>query len=638
MHPRSRLLLLFIFISFFIRIQLNAQDYQFLESVLEEIEDENEDNSEWMEYLWELIQNPLDLNKATAKDLNRIPFLDSPTTKKIIAYRKRKHGFTDIQELTFVKGVSEELFEALRPLITVKEKSGQMSFANRIRLKYESPSRRGFLEKIYGNPVYLQNRFMFRLNEKVKGGFLLEKDAGEQRLTDYASFYFRYKNSSRGGSVLVGDYYTEIGEGLVMWSAYGMPVSPYFMSFYMNEEGSVLENRMSNEFNYLRGFSVQKRVGRNFSLNFFYSRRPLDASLGDDSSSVQSYSLSGLHRSENEKRKAGIWNTNLLGGVLSKTVGEANFQFSAIQTRQNFPYRSLKKDQIHLSFYYQVQFGEVHPTAELSLFQKKYPAIQQYIYISHKNTRYGMVMYYYHPRYFALFGRAFGSLSQVPQNKMGLAFIINHRFSGGRRLGGYAHFYREIRNSEALPFPRRDFMLELTQRLSGQQIKIQFKQKYRENNLTGSSEMNKRIQLLRLTHYFNSSRRLRFQNRLELHWAEPLKSVNRSYGLALYHQINFQVEKKWRIVTRWTSFDVPDYDLRMYEYEPDLPGTFRTVLLNNRGYKWIFLFRWLPTKNAQLDFKYQQRFYPDLDNVGSGLDEIHANRVHEFRMSLIFHY
>jgi hypothetical protein len=226
-------------------------------------------------------------------------------------------------------------------------------------------------------------------------------------------------------------------------------------------------------------------------------------------------------------------------------------------------------------------------------------------------------------------------LSQLPSNRTGTAFIVNYKIASSTRLGGSAHFYRAVSDPEDAVFLKRDYSIELSQKFLKQSIKLWFREKNRANAVESSLASEQKINSLRLEQRLPVNRAIGIQNRLELHWAKPLEENNRYYGINFFHQVDWEYQKKWRFLFRWSVFDVPDYALRIYEFEPDLPGNFRIVLLNGRGYKFMSTLRWRPLPFAQFDFKYQQRYYPDLESVGSGLDRIETNRVHEFRMSVV---
>lgn len=62
---------------------------------------------------------PLNLNTATAAQLEALPGVGARTAALIIEYRQKNGGFKKIEELMNVRGVGEKSFLRLKPLITV---------------------------------------------------------------------------------------------------------------------------------------------------------------------------------------------------------------------------------------------------------------------------------------------------------------------------------------------------------------------------------------------------------------------------------------------------------------------------------------------------------------------------------------
>ena len=63
--------------------------------------------------------SPLNLNTATAAQLESLPGIGARTAERIIEYRQKSGGFKKIEELMNVRGVGEKSFLKLKPLITV---------------------------------------------------------------------------------------------------------------------------------------------------------------------------------------------------------------------------------------------------------------------------------------------------------------------------------------------------------------------------------------------------------------------------------------------------------------------------------------------------------------------------------------
>ena len=65
----------------------------------------------------------LDINTATFDELNGLPYVSDRVAQRILNYRVELGGFTSIEQLLEVKGVSRELFKEIEPYICVGEGS-----------------------------------------------------------------------------------------------------------------------------------------------------------------------------------------------------------------------------------------------------------------------------------------------------------------------------------------------------------------------------------------------------------------------------------------------------------------------------------------------------------------------------------
>ena len=61
----------------------------------------------------------LNLNTATAAQLEALPGVGAKTAERIIEYRQKNGGFKKIEELMNVRGIGERNFLKLKPLIAV---------------------------------------------------------------------------------------------------------------------------------------------------------------------------------------------------------------------------------------------------------------------------------------------------------------------------------------------------------------------------------------------------------------------------------------------------------------------------------------------------------------------------------------
>lgn len=61
----------------------------------------------------------VNLNTATAQQLDRLPGVGPKTAALILEYRQKTGGFKRVEDLMNVRGIGEKTFLKLRPLITV---------------------------------------------------------------------------------------------------------------------------------------------------------------------------------------------------------------------------------------------------------------------------------------------------------------------------------------------------------------------------------------------------------------------------------------------------------------------------------------------------------------------------------------
>jgi competence ComEA-like helix-hairpin-helix protein len=63
--------------------------------------------------------HPLDLNTATAEQLQQVPGIGPSTAKAIVNFRRKSGPFQRIEDLLAIKGISKARLEKMRPYLTI---------------------------------------------------------------------------------------------------------------------------------------------------------------------------------------------------------------------------------------------------------------------------------------------------------------------------------------------------------------------------------------------------------------------------------------------------------------------------------------------------------------------------------------
>lgn len=67
------------------------------------------------------VEFPLDLNTATAAELETLPGIGPVLAERILAYRAETGGFSTVEQLQEVRGIGEKKLDAVRGLVVVRK-------------------------------------------------------------------------------------------------------------------------------------------------------------------------------------------------------------------------------------------------------------------------------------------------------------------------------------------------------------------------------------------------------------------------------------------------------------------------------------------------------------------------------------
>jgi len=70
---------------------------------------------------------PLDVNKATAAQLEQVPGIGPVTAKAIVQFRRKSGPFERIEDLLAIRGISARKLEQIRPYVAISKPAPRKS-------------------------------------------------------------------------------------------------------------------------------------------------------------------------------------------------------------------------------------------------------------------------------------------------------------------------------------------------------------------------------------------------------------------------------------------------------------------------------------------------------------------------------
>lgn len=353
---------------------------QRIEAAAEQIGGDAEvDLTNLFELLTDRYTDPIDLNSATAAELNALLLLTDVQVSALLQHIRRNGKLLSLYELQTVTGWDAAAIAMVRPFVTVRENplSTRASLKEilthgsheiMLRSTMNIESRRGFMDranffgkdysyadgdplpdfdapgvrdslrangKVYlGSPYRIYSRYRFRYRQNISVGFTVEKDEGEeffqgsQQGFDFNSAHLFLRNVGPLKAVAIGDFSAQFGQGLTFWSGLGFAAKSSFTMNVKRNAVGLLPYTSVNENLFLRGVAATFGLGKRWELTAFGSKKGLDANVaaqptGTDTldTNIQevifsSFIEDGFHRTPNEIAKKDAIGEQVLGGHL----------------------------------------------------------------------------------------------------------------------------------------------------------------------------------------------------------------------------------------------------------------------------------------------------------------------------------
>jgi hypothetical protein len=678
--------------------RLNAQtENEFINQFIERYIENTTDEVDIQQFTSDLViylQNPLDLNKATASELLTVPFFSSFQVSEILEHRKTFGNFISIYELQVLPSFGTEVIKNIIPFISLKTQTLKIGDVREIWEKgshqfltlteTSSPRKKGALIKdtltdlnvnhYLGSSVYNNLRYRFDYGRLVSYGVNMEKDAYESFLNgnnplgyDYFSYYFSLKNMGKLKSLQLGDYQASFGQGLTLNTGIAFGKSSIITNAKRNFNGfGAYRSLRENAF--LRGIATTYQFNRS-TVGAFVSYKKLDGNgvyradsndlegLGYIISTTNIQEDGGLHRTPSELTdkdaikdfQTGIFTEYSLPfgkiGAVSylRRLNQPLEPIPQVYNRFNFRGNQYLKNGIYYDFIYRNLnlFGEI----SMSSYQNSFAQVHGALISLGKPLDISLVYRNYGKSFITMQSTGFGE-SGITANENGLYVGFESKLSRQFTLLGYYDLFQNpwLRSATDAPSSGSDFWSEIQYKPT----KV-FQAYYRYRTETKQrSYAASQTSLLQ----FTTTQRHRFHINYTLNKGIELRSriessifatpISRSYGSMIYQDFIYKpMKSKLQLSGRIAFSNIENFNNRIYSFEQVPLYDYPLFTHGYSGLRYYLLTRYTIKKEIDIWFRYaiNQLDIP-LDHLmdnfatGSGLDEINSNIKQTFTLQI----
>ena len=665
----------------FCSVAINAQEESSIDNLIEQIvssslaqtnEGEVVDMSQLRYELEQLASNPISINSEKIEVLTRLGLLN---TEQFFALQKHISVYGkiyEVEELQVVGGFSYEVIQMIIPFVTfnsfidspeIKKKIVFQESRKDLLIHYqrllEMPDGyKGVDPKYSGDISRIMVRWNMMFYKKWRFGLNMEKDSGErfgwnpekQRLVfDHVSGFLQYKGNGLLKNAILGDFNAGFAQGLTFRKGLSFGKSANSVPIRKVTQG-LRPHTGIDESLFMRGFGFTIGL-RNIMGTGFFSYRNLDANPLVDSSSVHilfsSIQSSGYHRTESEINNAKLLSEYLVGGNISLNQKRVNVGFT-------FVYQSLGAELKPRESLYRVHYftgksnwvgGANFNTSikNMAIFgEVSASANQKFAYLFgatiSPDPKYSFTIYnrWFQKEFQPIYSQAFGE-SSVNRNESGIYFAWEYIPKKRHKLTGYFDLFSFpwITSNADAPGTGSEFLAQYLFKPSKKwEVILRYRNKQLEKNspLGFNDLMSQSYNQFRIQFQIKPYKFLLFRSRLEM---ILLKNSNINKGYLFYLDAVLKpIEKPYSFSIRYSIFNTPNYDTRIYAYERDVYYTYSVKPYFGNGRKVYFISKWRFKRIFTFVFRIDQSFFPFQEQIGSGNEMIEKNHKTGVKLQL----
>lgn len=643
------------------------------------IQDEDIDYEGIYEALFQLYQNPIDINQATAEILQATYLLTPAQLSNFLSYRKNNGPLLSLYELQAIPGFDLPLIQTLIPFLTIGsainhskpffdriEDASQAYLLVRHRRIWET--RRGFTSpdtsstgristRYLGDANELYVRFRLQKPRDFSFGFTLDKDAGEQFIWDrktrrygfnFVSFHFARYQVGKWRSIQMGDYQVAFGQGLVFGAGYTLGKGAETVPTVRRSSAGLLPYTAALEFGFFRGIGATYNFSSTLSATLITSHVSRDGRIQSELDSLEqrvtfsSINQSGLHRTPSEIETKNTLKETSLGFNVQYAKNDLSLGINGLHTRFDRPWQRTPRPDNQFDFagnqntvssiYFNYNLKNTFLFGETAISSSGgNGSVLGFISSLSRQVSYSLLWRKYDPSFHSFYSNAFAE-STRPTNESGVYLGLELRPMKKWRWNFYYDFFKFpwLRFRAYAPSSGYEWLSRLTfQPNRSLTVFAQIRQEQKDRNLPDDGQRQLTYQLAALNKVngifsveYQATKNFYLRSRVL--FSRVNFNQERSNGLMIFQDVRFQ-HSNWRLTGRIAIFDTDNYDNRLYAFENNVLWAFSLPAFSGQGMRYYLLAQFNPTPRITLYLRFARTIFTDREEISSGLQTIDGN-------------
>lgn len=625
-------------------------------------------------YLWEIYQNPLELNTASPEALRALHILSLAQQQSLLEHKVSAGPWLSIYELQVVPGLDLETIALLRPFVRVSERflqrrsSAPNTTQSYIQVRYQrvlgtqqgyTVNKKGEVPYL-GSPHGLNLRLHYRGPRHLSMGINAQKGSGEtfcwaptyhQWGAPVCRAHVIWETPDRFQQCILGDYIVGFGQGLLLNTGFGMGKGTD-VTHIVRVQNRTVRPHMALSTQAFRGVAGSYRW-KNWRLTAYGSVVRLRASLDRDkhtkSPFVAAVKRAERHRTRQDVAKHGAVDEQAVGGACMYQSKNNNAEMGVQGVHHVYsvpikpdadkhPHRFAGSKATAYSAFGHCVWKNMHCFAEVGTsYQNSHAALAGVLVSLSKYTSLAVLFRHYDNKFYNPLGAGFKTYTSEGIGEQGV--YVGGTFSPLQRV--VVHTHCDLFQSLALPTqaaigyawlgnasyrPVREALLYF-------QCKRVVKSR---QSLGGKPPARGARESGKLKGQYQLSRAWGLKAELQQSRYQEIKKIFYSHGVAL--GLNYTGDQ-WVVKGHLVRFSTQGRYNKLYFYEPTLLyGDFGMPAYTGSGTRGVLLLRYKILRLCRLEARWGVHWYDNRKYTGSGNEKLLGPYKNDIKLQAIYSF